>query len=82
MQLQQGLMQERQFLGTVAQDVDSSDRLTAGMSNVLRSQTVVLDTQTGGHATTSDGLANWLTQSNPNRFQVVPESEYISGIDY
>jgi hypothetical protein len=81
-QIQQGLMQESQFLGTVRQDMDSSDRLTAGMSNVLRNQTVVLDTQTGGHATTSDGLASWLTQSNPNRFQVVPESDYISGIDY
>lgn len=28
--------------------MDSSDRMTAGMSNILRDQTVVVDTQTGG----------------------------------
>ena len=81
-QIQEGLMQEQQFLGTVAQDMDSSDRMTAGMSNLLRNQTVIRDTQTGAHITTTDGLANLLTQSNPNRFETVPESQYISGIDY
>jgi len=81
-QIEQGLTQEKQALGTVASAIDSSNRLTAGMSNVLRGQTVIENTQTGGHATTSDQLADWLTQSNPNVFQTVPESQYISGIDY
>jgi len=81
-QIQQGLAQEKQFVGTVASAMDSSDRLTAGVSNVLRGQTVIRDTQTGAHATTSDGLADLLTQSNPNRFETVPESQYVSGIDY
>jgi hypothetical protein len=81
-QIQQGLAQEQQFVSTVGSYMDSSDRLTAGMSNLLRGQTVIRDTETGGHATTSDGLADLLTQSNPNLFETVPESQYIRGIDY
>jgi hypothetical protein len=81
-QIQQGLAQERQFIGTVQSDMDASDRMTQGVSNVLRGQTVIMDTETGGHATTSDGLADLLTQANPNLFQTVPTSQYIKGIDY
>jgi hypothetical protein len=81
-QIQQGLAQEKQFVGTVAGDIQSSNQMTAGMSNLLRGQTVIEDTTTGAHATTSDALADMLTQSNPNQFQTVPESDYINGIDY
>jgi hypothetical protein len=81
-QIQQGIAQTNQFVNTVAQYTDSSDRLTAGMSNMLRDQTVVVDTQTGGHATTSDDLAGALINANPGRFQSVSPSGYIPGIDY
>ena len=81
-QIAQGIAQTNQFVSTVAQYTDSSDRMTAGMSNILRDQTVVLDTHTGGHATTSDGLASALIDANPNRFQTVSTSDYIRGIDY
>jgi hypothetical protein len=81
-QIAQGIAQTNQFVSTVAQYTDSSDRMTAGMSNILRDQTVVLDTNTGGHATTSDGLASALVNANPNRFQTVSTSDYIKGIDY
>ena len=81
-QIAQGLAQEKQFVNTVNQYTDSSGRMTAGMSNILRDQTVVVDTQYGGHATTSDGLASALIDANPNRFQSVPTSDYIKGIDY
>ena len=81
-QIQQGIAQTNQFMNTVAQYTDASDRLTAGMSNILRDQTVVVDTQTGGHATTSDDLAGALINANPSRFQSVSPSGYISGIDY
>jgi hypothetical protein len=81
-QISQSIAQENQFIGTVQRDMDSSDRMTAGMSNILRDQTVVVDTQNGGHATTSDGLAGMLIDANPNRFQAVPTSDYIKGIDY
>ena len=81
-QIQQGIAQTNQFVHTVGQYMDSSDRLTAGMSNMLRDQTVVVDTQTGGHATTSDDLAGALINANPSRFQPVSPSGYIPGIDY
>jgi hypothetical protein len=81
-QIQQGIQQTNQFVSTVGQYMDSSDRMTAGMSNILRDQTVVVDTQTGGHATTSDALAGALINANPSRFQSVSPSGYISGIDY
>ena len=81
-QIQQSIAVTNQALNMVAQYTDSSDRMTAGMSNMLRDQTVVVDTQTGGHATTSDGLAGALINANPNRFQSVSPSGYIPGIDY
>jgi len=81
-QIAEGIAQTNQFVSTVAQYTDSSDRMTAGMSDILRDQTVVLDTHTGGHATTSDGLASALIDANPNRFQTVSTSDYIRGIDY
>jgi hypothetical protein len=81
-QIQQSIAITNQALNTIAQYTDSSDRMTAGMSNLLRDQTVVVDTQTGGHATTTDGLAGALITANPNRFQPVSPSGYIPGIDY
>jgi hypothetical protein len=81
-QIQAGIAQTNQFVGSVKQAMDVSDRATAGMSNILRDQTVVVDTRTGGHATTSDGLAGALIDANPNRFQSVSPSGYIPGIDY
>jgi hypothetical protein len=81
-QMRQDLQNEQQFAGTIQQAMDSSDRATAGMSNYLRNQTVIVDTQTGGHATTSDGLAQGLMDANPGRFQTVGTGGYIQGIDY
>jgi hypothetical protein len=80
--IQQGIAQTNQFVGAVQQHIDNSDRQTAGMSDFLREKTVLVDTETGGHARTSDDLANAVVQANPNRFQVVPTSDYIKGIDY
>jgi hypothetical protein len=81
-QIQQSIAVTNQALNTVAQYNDSADRMTAGMSNMLRDQSVIVDTQTGGHATTSDGLAGALISANPGRFQTVSPSGYIPGIDY
>jgi hypothetical protein len=81
-QIQQSIAVTNQALNTIAQYNDSSDRMTAGMSNMLRDQSVVVDTRTGGHATTSDDLAGALINANPGRFQTVSPSGYISGIDY
>lgn len=81
-EMQETIAITNQTLNTIAQYTDSSDRLTAGMSNMLRDQIVVVDTRTGAHATTSDDLAGALIDANPGRFQSVSPSGYISGIDY
>ena len=77
-----GIEATNQFVSSVQKITDDSDRTTAGFSDFLRGQTVLMDTETGGHARTSDDLADLVTGSNPNRFQVVPLSDYIKGIDY
>ena len=69
-------------MNTVNQYMDDSDRSTQGMSDMLREETVVVDTRTGEHARTSDDLAGALIDANPSRFQAVPQSGYIKGIDY
>jgi hypothetical protein len=74
--------QTNQFVGDVQVHMDNSDRFIAGMSDFLRNQTVIVDTQEGGHPRTSDQLADLLMQTNPNQFQAVPTSQYIRGIDY
>jgi hypothetical protein len=81
-QTQQDRAVTSQAIAHGTQVLDDSWRLTTGMSNILRDQTVVVDTETGGHATTSNGLAGALIDSNPNRYQPVSPSGYISGIDY
>ena len=81
-EMQQSIAITNQALNTIKQYNDSSDRMTAGMSNMLRDQTVVVDSRTGGHATTSDDLAGALINANPSRFQSVSPSGYIPGIDY
>ncbi|HZS62705.1 MAG TPA: hypothetical protein VFA43_25825 [Gemmatimonadaceae bacterium] len=71
-QIQQGIEETNQFVGTVGRYIDASDRMAAGMSDMLREQTVIMDT----------ALAGALIDANPNRFQAVPTSGYIRGIDY
>ncbi len=81
-QMQQTIAQTNQFVNTVGQYIDNSDRSTAAMSDMLREQTVIIDTNTGEHARTSDDLAGALIGANPNRFQAVPPGSYTRGIDY
>jgi hypothetical protein len=81
-QIQQGIEQTNQFCNSVRQHIDNSDRATAGMSDILRQQSVIVDTQDGSHGRTSDEMADWLVKTFPDRYQVAPLSQYQSGIDY
>jgi hypothetical protein len=81
-QIQQGIEQTNQFARTVNGYMDRSDRATAGMSDILREQSVVVDTQENSHGRTSDDLADLLVKTNPDRYQIVPLSQYQRGIDY
>jgi len=81
-QIEQSEMREQQILDAARQQSDQSERSTASFSNILLGQTVMRNTQTGEHFTVSDHRADWLMRHNPYLFEVVPESDYISGIDY
>jgi hypothetical protein len=81
-EMQKTIAETNQFVSTVNQYIDDSDRSTQGMSDMLREETVIVDTRTGEHARTSDALAGALIDANPNRLQAVPQSGYIKGIDY
>jgi hypothetical protein len=48
----------------------------------LLGNTVVRDRDFNEHGLASDNLADALTQADPNRFEEVPPSQYIKGVDY
>jgi hypothetical protein len=61
---------------------DAQDRQFQAFDNNLLDRTVIRDSDWNAQGTVSDGLADALVKANPNRFQEVPPSQYIKGIDY
>jgi hypothetical protein len=61
---------------------DAQQRNFAADDYALLGNTVVRDRDFSEHGLVSDNLANALTQADPNRFQEVPPSQYIKGVDY
>jgi hypothetical protein len=69
-------------MGTIRHAEDVSDRETQATSDYLRGNTVIRDTELNGHGRVSDDVADALVHADPNRYEVVPPSQYIQGIDY
>jgi hypothetical protein len=61
---------------------DASDRSTQGISDMLRDQSVFVDSSTGQHYRGPDDLASALQNANPNRFTTLSPGQYIQGVDY
>jgi len=61
---------------------DAQQRSFAADDYALLGNTVVRDRDFSEHGLVSDNLADALTQADPNRFQEVPPSQYIKGVDY
>ncbi len=61
---------------------DASERSTQGLSDMLRDQSVFVDSSTGQHYRGPDDLASALQNANPNRFTTLSPGQYISGVDY
>jgi hypothetical protein len=61
---------------------DTQQRSFAADDYALLGNTVVRDRDFSEHGLVSDNLADALTQADPNRFQEVPPSQYIKGVDY
>jgi hypothetical protein len=61
---------------------DIQDRQFQAFDNNLLDRTVIRDNDLNGDGTVSNDLAQALIESNPDRFQEVPPSDYVQGIDY
>jgi hypothetical protein len=69
-------------VGDMRRRQDVQDRQFQAFDNNLLDRTVIRDTDLNGHGTVSNDVADALVEANPNRFQEVPPSEYVKGIDY
>jgi hypothetical protein len=69
-------------VGDMRRRQDAQDRQFQAFDNNLLDRTVIRDTDLNGHGTVSNDLADALVEANPNRFQEVPPSQYVKGIDY
>jgi hypothetical protein len=78
---QQQATSDRQFANYQRQQ-DIKDRQFQSFDNDLLDRTVVRDSDLNEHGTVSNDLADALVQANPDRFQEVPASQYVKGIDY
>jgi hypothetical protein len=62
--------------------MDSIDRNSKAFQLYQLDQTQVQDNQNNTRGTLSNGAANLLIGSDPNRFQSVPTQDFIKGVDY
>lgn len=69
-------------VGDMRRRQDAQDRQFQAFDNNLLDRTVIRDSDLNGHGTVSNDLADALVEANPNRFQEVPPSQYVKGIDY
>jgi hypothetical protein len=70
------------YIANSRRAADASQRSFAADDYALLGNTVVRDRDFSEHGLVSDNLADALTQADPNRFQEVPPSQYIKGVDY
>jgi hypothetical protein len=80
--LRQIQAQDRANTAYFNQQMASTDLVSQGMSDLLRGESVFTDNDTGRRYRGPDDLASALQNANPNRFQTVPLSQYIQGVDY
>jgi hypothetical protein len=62
--------------------MDNIDRQSKAMQNYTFDRSQIQDNDLNGRATVSNGLADALVQSNPERYQTVPTANFLKGVDY
>jgi hypothetical protein len=62
--------------------MDNIDAQSKAMQNYTFDRQQIQDNEANGRATVSNGLADALVQSDPTRYQVVPPSQFLKGVDY
>lgn len=61
---------------------DSNARMSKSFQEYTLDQSVIVDKNTGEHATAWNQTADLLVKADPNRFQYVPNKDLLKGIDY
>lgn len=61
---------------------DAMDRQSQGFSNYMLDKSVIVNTQTGGHATAWNDTAALLVNSDHSHYEYVDTPNYWKGIDY
>jgi hypothetical protein len=62
--------------------MDNIDRQSKAMQNYTLDRSQIQDNDLNGRATVSNGLADALVATDPNRYQVVPPGSFLKGVDY
>ncbi len=62
--------------------MDNIDRQSKAMQNYTFDRSQIQDNDRNGRATVSNGLADALIQTDPTRYQIVPPSQFLKGVDY
>jgi hypothetical protein len=62
--------------------MDNIDSQSKAMQNYTLDRSQIQDNDANGRATVSDGLADALVKSDPTRYQIVPPSQFLKGVDY
>jgi hypothetical protein len=62
--------------------MDNIDSQSKAMQNYTLDRSQIQDNDLNGRATVSDGLADALIKADPTRYQVVPPSQFLKGVDY
>jgi len=70
------------FMQTSKTMMDASNRSFQAEDNYIRGTTVISDGALNAHGTVDDDVAQALIAADPNRFQAVPTSQFVKGIDY
>jgi hypothetical protein len=61
---------------------DNIDRTSKMNQDYILDRSVVRDTENGDRGTVSNGYADSLVRSNPDRYQIVPTQEMIKARDF
>jgi hypothetical protein len=62
--------------------MDDIDRQSKAMQNYTFDRSQIQDNDVNGRATVSNGLADALVRTDPNRYQVVSPENFLKGVDY
>ena len=80
--IQESDRQNAEIKSSFEEHNDAMDRSSQAFSNYILDKSVIVNTQTGAHATAWNNLAGALVQSDPSHYEYVETPDYWKGVDY